>query len=124
MNTVLVVDDALTVRLYHRQLLEAAGFVVDEASNGVEALEKALQRPFELFVVDINMPKMDGYRFVAEIRRREELWAIPVIMASTEAQPRDRELALRAGANLYLIKPVDGPLLQIQARLLAGMEPL
>ena len=123
MKTALVVDDALTVRLYHRQVLEDAGFEIDEAGNGIEALEKGLQRRFDLFLVDVNMPKMDGYRLVAEMRRREELRDIPVIMASTEAQPRDRELALLAGANLYLVKPVNGPLLQTQARLLVGAEP-
>ena len=123
MKRALVVDDALTVRLYHRQLLEAAGFEVEEASNGIEALEKGLNGQFDLFLVDVNMPKMDGYRLVTEMRRGEELQAIPVIMVSTEAQPRDRDLAFLAGANAYVVKPADGPRLQLQARLLAGFEP-
>ncbi len=123
MKRALVVDDALTVRLYHRQLLEAVGFAVEEAGNGIEALEKGLNESFDLFLVDVNMPKMDGYRLVAEMRRSEELRAIPVLMVSTEAQAHDRDLALLAGANAYVVKPADGPRLQMQARLLAGDEP-
>ncbi len=122
MKRALVVDDALTVRLYHRQLLEAIGFEVEEAANGIEALEKGLSTPtpFDLFLVDVNMPKMDGYRLVAEMRQSQELQAIPVIMVSTESRPRGRDLALQTGANLYLVKPANGALLQQQAQLLVG----
>ncbi len=123
MKRVLVVDDALTVRLYHRQLLEAAGLAVEEASNGIEALEKGLQTSFDLFLVDVNMPKMDGYRLVTEMRRNADLQGVPVIMVSTESEPRDRDLALLAGANGYIVKPADGPRLQRQAQLLAGYSP-
>jgi len=61
MKRVLVIDDATTVRLYYRQILEARGFAVEEAGNGYEGLEKALAGQFDLYVVDVNMPKMDGY---------------------------------------------------------------
>eukprot|EP01035_Chromulina_nebulosa_P009132 gene9132-12336_t len=50
--------------MYHRQVLEEAGFAVDEAVNGIEAIEKALQKRYDLYVVDVNMPKMDGYSFL------------------------------------------------------------
>lgn len=121
MKRVLIVDDAVTVRLYHRQLMESIGFEVEEAANGIEALEKGLTKPFDLFVVDVNMPKMDGYRLVREMRRSQELCAIPVIIVSTEAQRHDREQALLAGANFYVVKPADGQTLKTQARLLAGV---
>ncbi|QEP43772.1 response regulator [Ectothiorhodospiraceae bacterium BW-2] len=120
MTRVLIVDDALTVRMYHRQLMEQLGFEVDEASNGIEALEKGLSTRYELFIVDVNMPKMDGYRLVQEMRKNGALQHIPVIMVSTEAQLRDREQALLAGANFYVVKPADPDSLQLQARLLAG----
>jgi two-component system chemotaxis response regulator CheY len=123
MKRVLVVDDALTVRLFHRQLLEAAGFAVVEASNGVEALEQGLAQPFDLFVIDINMPKMDGLRLLSEMSRDEALCAVPVIVVSTEAQEHDQELAFLAGANSYLVKPADSARLQTQAKLLAGLTP-
>ena len=70
---VLVIDDALTVRLFCRQLLEAAGFEVVEAINGLEGLERAMQERFDLFAVDVNMQKMDGYAFLREARRLPEL---------------------------------------------------
>ncbi|MFZ4539045.1 response regulator [Propionivibrio sp.] len=102
---ILVVDDAATVRMYHRSILEGAGFVVDEAINGIEALEKALTQPFDLYLVDVNMPKLDGYGFLRELRR-QGIPQAPAVMISTEAQRQDRIRAYEAGANLYLIKPI------------------
>ncbi|MBE0505174.1 MAG: response regulator [Marinospirillum sp.] len=115
---VLVIDDAVTVRMYHRQLLEALGYQVDEAENGVEALEKALSNPYALFLVDVNMPKMDGYRFTYEVRKNPELAEIPVVMVSTEAQEQDRQRGLAVGANFYLVKPVRPEQLQPLCQLL------
>lgn len=115
---VLIVDDAVTIRMYHRSLVEAAGCEVAEADNGMEALERALQQPFHLFLVDVNMPRMDGYRFIAEARQTDELRAIPAIMISTEAEAGDLQKGYRAGANLYLVKPVKPDVLQACVRLM------
>ena len=103
---VLVVDDAATVRLYHTSLLTEAGFQVDEAANGLEAVEAALGTPFDLFVVDVNMPKMNGYACVETLRSDMVGTAAPVLMISTEDRPGDADRAYKAGANLYLVKPV------------------
>lgn len=105
--TVLLVDDTLTVRLFCGQLLEREGFAVHEAINGLEGLEKALATHFDLFVVDINMQKMDGYAFLAQVRRQPDLQAIPAVMLSTEQGSEDIERAYQAGANFYLTKPID-----------------
>ena len=67
---ILVVDDALTVRMYCRDVLERAGFDVEEAGNGIEGLERALGGGFDLLFVDINMPRMDGYEMVRHLRER------------------------------------------------------
>jgi two-component system chemotaxis response regulator CheY len=115
---VLIVDDASTIRMYHRGLVEEIGCETAEAENGVEALERALSAPFDLFLVDVNMPRMDGYRFVEEARRTPELCGVPAVMISTEAEALDRNRALRAGANLYLVKPVRPEALQARVRLL------
>ncbi len=120
MARIMIVDDAVTVRMYHRELVEALGHQVVEAENGVEALEKALGADWDLFLVDINMPKMDGYRLVREMRAGEELRAVPVVMVSTEAKPGDREQAWAAGANHYLVKPVRPETLQAVVRAIAG----
>lgn len=119
MKQILIVDDAATVRMYHRNIFEEAGYAVEEAVNGIEALEKALQQPFDLYVVDLNMPKMDGYALMTELRSRDLLQA-PAVMISTEAKPHDQERAYRAGANLYLIKPVKPLELLLFCRLLLG----
>jgi two-component system, chemotaxis family, chemotaxis protein CheY len=105
-TTVLVVDDAATVRLYHGSLLLDAGFRVEEAANGLEAVEAALATAFDLFVVDVNMPVMDGYACVETLRSDTVGTGAPVLMVSTEDRPEDADRAYRAGANLYLIKPV------------------
>lgn len=120
MARVMIVDDAVTVRMYHRELVEALGHQVVEAENGIEALEKALGARWDLFLVDINMPKMDGYRLVREMRAGEELRAVPVVMVSTEAQPGDREQAWACGANHYLVKPVRPEALQAVVQALTG----
>ena len=119
MKRILIVDDAATVRMYHRNILEAAGYMVEEAVNGIEALEKSLQQPFDLYVVDINMPKLDGYGFLRELRGQDILQA-PAIMVSTEAESNDHQLAYAAGANAYLIKPVKPQQLLIHVKLFIG----
>jgi len=102
---VLIVDDSLTVRLYHKQILEKEGYICDEAENGMEALEKAQLNNYDLFLVDINMPVLDGYSFVKRLRNGEGNVA-PVIMVSTESEEMDMDLAYESGASMYLIKPV------------------
>lgn len=116
---ILVVDDAATVRMYHRTILESAGFEVGEAINGIEALEKALQTAYDLYLVDINMPKQDGYGFLRELRRQDMPQA-PAVMISTEAQAKDKSAAYVSGANYYLIKPIKPQDLLAMSRLLLG----
>ena len=119
MKRVLIVDDAATVRMYHRSILEAAGLKVEEAWNGIEALEKALEAPFDLYIVDVNMPKLDGYGFLRELRQ-QDISQSPAIMVSTEAAARDEMAAYRAGANGYLIKPARPLQFLAHVRLMLG----
>ena len=119
MKRILIVDDAATVRMYHRSILESAGYLVEEAWNGIEALEKALEAHFDLYIVDINMPKLDGYGFLRELRQ-QEIAQQPAIMVSTEAAAGDEKAAYQAGANGYLIKPVRQPQLLCYVHLMLG----
>lgn len=119
MKRILIIDDAATVRMYHRNILESAGYVVEEAMNGIEALEKSLQGPFDLYLVDINMPKLDGYGFLRQLRG-EDIPQAPAIMVSTEAAGHDQTAAFCAGANDYLVKPVKPLQLLMHVRLLLG----
>jgi len=86
---ILVVDDASLVRRYYRSALETAGFEVAEALNGLEALELLLGDRFDLVIVDVNMPQMDGVSFLQTLRAKSlPLSSIPVLMVSTEAAPQ------------------------------------
>ncbi|VXC32028.1 response regulator [Sphingomonas sp. 8AM] len=119
---VLVVDDGMTTRLYYRDVLETAGFAVEEAVNGVEGLERALMGAFDLLIVDVNMPKMDGYEMIAQVRVDPALHEIPIITISTEAGERDADRAYSAGANLYMVKPAEPLQLTETAQMLTGVE--
>jgi two-component system chemotaxis response regulator CheY len=119
---VLVIDDASLARLYYRDALERAGFLVDEALNGLEALEKLLVAPADLLIVDVNMPQMDGITFVKALRSRPlPVGSTPVMISTTESGPKDIAAARAAGANFYMIKPVNQELLVTYAALLCGV---
>lgn len=119
---VMVVDDAALVRLFYRETLGKAGFIVDEALNGLEALEKVLSEAPDLLIVDVNMPQMDGITFIKTLRRQEPPMAgIPVLIASTEAGPQDFAAAREAGANFYLVKPIDPDRLLAFAAMMCGV---
>jgi len=121
---VLVVDDSTMVRRYMRDALERGQFEVQEAFNGVEAMEKVLSGPVDLLIVDVNMPKMDGYAFLHALRGRDgAVAAIPALMTSTEAGPQDVAAAYAAGANYYLVKPVSQDDLLAYADALTGRTP-
>ena len=96
------------MRLYYRDVLEKAGFEIDQAMNGLEAMEKALAQPFDLLIVDVNMPKMDGFSFLRELRRsRSEAAALPALSSPPRRAREDPREARSAGANYYLVKPVS-----------------
>lgn len=104
---VLVVDDSSLVRLYYRSALEKNGFVVEQAINGIEAMEKVLSESFDLAIVDVNMPRMDGFTFLRSLRSAgPDVAALPALVISTEAGVQDVAEARAAGANFYLVKPV------------------
>jgi two-component system chemotaxis response regulator CheY len=120
---VLVVDDASLVRLYYRSALEQAGFEVAEALNGLEALEHLFAAHFDLLVVDVNMPQMDGLSFLQTLRAKDlPLSSIPALVTSTEAAPQRIAAARAAGANYYIVKPLSAEALVQYASLLCGVR--
>jgi len=121
---VLVIDDASLVRMYYRDALERAGYEVDEALNGLEALEKLHEAAADLLIVDVNMPQMDGFTFLKVLRRQElPVAAIPALVISTEAGVQDQEAATAAGGNFYLVKPVSQAVLVDYVAILCGVAP-
>jgi two-component system chemotaxis response regulator CheY len=122
-KNILVVDDASLVRRYYRSMLEEAGFRVEEALNGIEALEKLLEKPFDLLIVDVNMPQMDGFTFLTSLRQQDATAAsTPALVTSTESAPTDFESARAAGANFYLTKPVARETLVVFASMFCGLQ--
>lgn len=102
---VLIVDDASTIRMYLRSLLESPHRDVFEARDGVEALELLASVTPDFAIVDINMPGMDGFELLRRMRQRPETRGTPVLMCSTESRPIDEHSAYVAGACYYIRKP-------------------
>jgi two-component system chemotaxis response regulator CheY len=112
MATIMVVDDSKTVRSYHGSILKSMGLDVVEAENGMEALEKSLGADIDLYLVDVNMPIMDGYSFIKDLRKQNEHKNVPVIMITTQAKDEDKVNAYKVGANLFETKPIRPDQLQ------------
>jgi two-component system chemotaxis response regulator CheY len=102
----LVVDDFSTMRRIVRNLLKESGYAeADEAEDGVVALQKLRASNFDFVVSDINMPNMNGFQLLAEIKKDEKLKHIPVLMVTAEARKEDIVLAAQQGAAGYIVKP-------------------
>jgi two-component system chemotaxis sensor kinase CheA len=103
-RSVLVVDDALTVRELQRSILERAGFDVRVASDGVEALALLAESPADLVLTDLEMPRMDGFDLTEAIRAHPTLANLPVLMLTSRSSDVDRQRGLEVGADGYIIK--------------------
>lgn len=103
-RVVLVIDDSLTTRMLERSILEAHGYVVELATSAEEGLEKANERPFDLFLVDVEMPGMDGFEFVRRTRTHERLSKTPAILVSSRSSEGDFAMGAAAGARGYVVK--------------------
>jgi two-component system chemotaxis sensor kinase CheA len=90
--------------MLEQSILESAGYDVELASSAEEALDKASARDYALFLVDVEMPGMDGFAFIAELRARRELAEIPAILVTSRASPDDRRRGAAVGAQGYVVK--------------------
>jgi CheY-like chemotaxis protein/HPt (histidine-containing phosphotransfer) domain-containing protein len=121
-TNVLVVDDAATVREVQRSILERAGYEVRTARDGLEALELLAERRCDLVVVDIEMPRMDGYALMEAIRAEPSYESIPIIVLTSRSADSDRRRSLDAGADAYVNKSGFDPagFLRTVGRLVGG----
>lgn len=102
----LVVEDNEDARIMLHRLLESHGHAVDDAVDGMDGLDKLLASPPDAAVIDIGLPKIDGYQLARRVRTA--LDPAPVMIAITGyGQPADRERAIEAGFDVFLVKPVD-----------------
>ena len=104
---VLVVDDSLTVRRASQRLLERHGYTVALARDGIEALERLQQHCPAAVLLDIEMPRMDGFELLSALRDDVRFRALPVVMITSRIAERHRERATLLGATAYLGKPYD-----------------
>jgi len=104
-RTIMVVDDSLTVRRVTQRLLEREGYRVLLAKDGVDALEQLQETPPALMLVDIEMPRMDGFDLTRNVRGDERTKNIPIIMITSRSADKHRNVALELGVNAYFGKP-------------------
>ena len=118
----ITVDDSKTIRSIIKRTLAGVGFEVEEAEDGLVALERIEKAwPVDLAIVDWNMPNMNGLELVRALRSKPEYAAMRIMMATTESEISQMELALAAGADEYLMKPFDREAL-MQKLALLGIE--
>jgi two-component system chemotaxis response regulator CheY len=109
--SVLLVDDSSTVRSQVRGVLEERGVTVTEAENGSEGLWRTREQQFDLIVVDVHMPVMDGLTMIQEVRKLPSYEKTPIFVLTTDASTIRAERGKQAGATAWTLKPVKPDLL-------------
>lgn len=103
-KSVLVVEDSITARALLKNILEASGYLVKTAVDGVDALTTLKTEPFDLVVSDVEMPRMDGFDLTVKIRADKKLAELPVVLVTALDSRENRERGIDAGANAYIVK--------------------
>ncbi len=106
-RTVLLVDDSVSVRKFVGQMLERAGFRVVTANDGGEALERVAEIAVDVIVTDLEMPRLNGYELVRDLRRRPATRHVPIVILTTRTGDKHVWLARQLGVEHYVTKPVD-----------------
>jgi len=107
MVRILAVDDSASMRKMVSIALVGAGYEVEQAADGVEALQIAEKQKFDLVITDVNMPNMDGITLVRELRGRASYKYIPMLVLTTEATAERKQQGRTAGATGWLVKPFN-----------------
>lgn len=115
MNRILVVDDEMEMRQLLRIYLQQENYLIEEAANGKEAYDKVLKNDYDLMILDIMMPIMDGWETIEHVRK---ISGIPIILLTAKTAVEDKVSGLTAGADDYLVKPFE------EAELMARVKAL
>lgn len=105
MSKIMVVDDSNSMRALVKQVLIAAGYDVIEAVDGEDALTRAKTASVDLFLCDVNMPRLDGLSLVKRLRGLPQFKFSPILMLTTEVDTEKKRIAKEAGATGWLVKP-------------------
>jgi twitching motility two-component system response regulator PilH len=109
MSTVLVVEDSVTQREMITDLLKGSGLTVMVATDGLEALERIEGQPPDLVVLDIVMPRMNGYEVCRRLKSDPKTQGVPIVMCSSKGEEFDRYWGMKQGADAYIAKPFQPP---------------
>jgi two-component system, chemotaxis family, chemotaxis protein CheY len=122
---ILIVDDFGTMRRILRNLLKEIGYTqAEEAEDGTGALAKLRAERFDFVVTDVNMPNMNGFELLRQIRADPALKALPVLLVTAEAKKDDIVMAAQAGASGYIVKPFTKATLEEKMqKIVARMQP-
>jgi twitching motility two-component system response regulator PilH len=107
MKTVLVADDSTAQREMMKEILQSSGMSVNTATDGEEAVEVALDTIPDIVVLDVVMPKMNGYEVCRKLKSDPKTQNVPVILCSSKSEDFDRHWGMRQGADAYVCKPFD-----------------
>ena len=107
MKTIMCVDDAKTIRMLVKKALEPEGYTIVEAENGAEGLEKCTSESIDFFLVDVNMPVMDGFTFVEGLKKIDKYSSTPVVFLTTESSADKKEMGKKLGVNGWIVKPFE-----------------
>ncbi len=107
MPTILTVDDSASMRQMVGFTLKAVGHQVQEAVDGVDGLEKAKEKQYDGFIVDINMPRMDGFELIEELRKLPQYAFTPMLVLTTETSQEKKQRGRAAGATGWIVKPFN-----------------
>ena len=105
MACIMVIDDSNSMRALVKQTLAGAGHQIVEACDGADALDKLRLAKVDLFLCDVNMPRVDGLTFVRQARAVPACKFTPILMLTTEVDPEKKRVAKEAGATGWLVKP-------------------
>jgi CheY-like chemotaxis protein len=114
MPTILVAEDEKDIRELIAFTLRFGGFEVEEAANGIEAVEKARKLRPDLIILDVRMPKKTGYEACQELKEAEETKDIPIVFLSAKGQKTEIKEGMKLGAVAYIIKPFEAEMLPKQ----------
>lgn len=119
-QSVLVAEDSITSRILLKTILETAGYRVETAVDGIDALTKLRSGEFDLLVSDVEMPRLDGFGLTVQVRADKKLNQVPVILVTALDSREDRERGVDAGANAYIVKSTfdQSSLLEVVRRLI------
>ncbi|RXJ72443.1 response regulator [Veronia nyctiphanis] len=107
MQKILAADDSVSIRQMVSHTLKEAGYVVETANDGADALTKAKASQYDVIISDVNMPNMSGLEFVKEVRTVPQYKFTPILMLTTESSVEKKSMGKAAGATGWIVKPFN-----------------